>query len=355
MKKTKESSSEIISIINNLFLSRNLSLFIGSGCSTPTIPLIGATFEIIKKDPLVQNCLGEFSESSDLENYLNWLISGIKYFKNSNEFEYQKCLNAYNVTLDILLSSISIIYPNETLLDYIYFYNKIFEMNKSKKNFILSIFTTNYDLFNESALEKIGVNYTSGFRGDITRRFDPSIFRYRLVDSENRYKDKWIPLKNFAKLFKLHGSINWKMNDGIVVQEEKPIKKDEVIIFPSIDKHNETNKSPYSELFRELSLNLQSPNTTLIILGYGFSDDHINQLIIQSCENEDFVLLSFVNKNEIKVKMFMDKVSSRRNCHFIGGVENGVNSGHYFKVIASKYLGQPEEIISQLNSGLIHE
>ena len=40
-----------------------------------------------------------------------------------------------------------------------------------------------------------------------------------------------------------------------------------------------------------MSIKLQSPNTTLIILGYGFGDEHINNLIAQSLINEDFNLI----------------------------------------------------------------
>ena len=40
-----------------------------------------------------------------------------------------------------------------------------------------------------------------------------------------------------------------------------------------------------------MSIKLQSSNTTLIILGYGFGDEHINNLIAQSLINEDFNLI----------------------------------------------------------------
>lgn len=44
------------------------------------------------------------------------------------------------------------------------------------------IFTTNYDLFNEVAMDRLGIPYCNGFAGAIERRFNPSVFRYSLAE-----------------------------------------------------------------------------------------------------------------------------------------------------------------------------
>src|SRR5690606_37606019 len=98
----------------------------------------------------------------------------------------------------------------ESITNYCNFYNTVFLQREFKNLAPVNIFTSNYDLFNEVAMEKLGIHYTNGFRGSVIRMFDPSIFRMRLVDDENRYKDKWSTIRKYIKLYKIHGSVDWK-------------------------------------------------------------------------------------------------------------------------------------------------
>ncbi|MEF2985638.1 SIR2 family protein, partial [Pseudomonas aeruginosa] len=75
------------------------------------------------------------------------------------------------------------------------------------------IFTTNYDLFNEYALENNNIIYSTGIQNTILKKFDINQFKYRVVDDTNRYKEKWQPVSKEANLYKIHGSINWKSNE----------------------------------------------------------------------------------------------------------------------------------------------
>ena len=65
-------------------------------------------------------------------------------------------------------------------------------------------------------------------------------------------------------------------------------------------KHKQTAQAPYSELFREFANILQVPNTTLIVMGYGFPDEHINNIISQNLKNQDFNLIVLVIKQRKK-------------------------------------------------------
>ncbi len=44
------------------------------------------------------------------------------------------------------------------------------------------VFTTNYDLFNERAMDRLGLPYANGFSGVVERRFNPATFRYALAE-----------------------------------------------------------------------------------------------------------------------------------------------------------------------------
>jgi len=234
----------------------------------------------------------------------------------------------------------------ETKSNYRQFYNAIFSIRDMKDYSPVNIYTSNYDLFNEVAMEELGIQYTNGFIGTVRRVFSPSVFQLRLVDDENRYKDKWSIFRRYVKLYKIHGSIDWKYDreSGNVIQsniEEEDL--DDILIYPTMNKHLETRQSPYSELFRALTINLQKANSTLIVMGYGFPDEHINHLISQSLMNDDFTLIVFGNKNEDGAKKFIEKHQNKRNFHFIGGSINIDNDAHFFSNIIDYINGGHED------------
>ena len=75
------------------------------------------------------------------------------------------------------------------------------------------VFTTNYDLFNEKAMDRLGLACCNGFSGIVERRFNPSIYRYALAEQLDLSSKKWVAVSSFVYLCKLHGSINW-VDDG---------------------------------------------------------------------------------------------------------------------------------------------
>lgn len=365
----EEKINEIKRFLGKLLLSKNLNILIGSGCSVSCIPLMGQSFTKIK--PKLKGTLGKFENMDDIEGYLNWLVNAINFNIDDNEIKRYK--SSFDITINALIESmpkfehynldkesineellnsdIDLNKVNETLINYQSFFNSIFD-KRSRSPVPLSpvnIFTTNYDLFIESALEKSNVHYTTGFQGGINRIFNSSMFNFRYVDTENRYKKKWDPVKRFAKVYKLHGSTNW-INDGkkIYQTESSTNSNNQVMIYPSYVKHDITNQTPYSELFRELTLNLQKPNSVLIVIGFGFPDEHINQLIEQALNNEDFILLIFGNYEEEKIKNFYDRNNSKNNIHLIGGDYEEIideekekkpkGKLHYFENIFSEFL-----------------
>ncbi|WP_052360590.1 SIR2 family protein [Oceanobacillus manasiensis] len=332
---------EISSFIKKRLLTNNLNFLLGSGCSFSAIPSMGDTFKKIKPE-LKKSAIGKYyeEENDNIEDYLNWLNTALKFLSDSGESD--KNIKDYQdnflMTKEALLKSINIDYKAEnSVMDlYIQFYNEIFSVRDNKDYTPVNIFTTNYDLFNEVALEKTNIRYTNGFRGIINRAFDPSEFNYRLVDDMNRYKDKWSIVRKFVKLYKVHGSIDWfyDSNTQKVMQTSNSHHDTQnALIYPTINKHIETQQTPYSELFREFTINLQKSNSTLIVLGYGFPDQHINQLISQALSNEDFTLIVFANLGEEKIEAFYSKHKNIKNIHVIGGCfseDTSFSDGHHF-------------------------
>lgn len=344
---------EVSTFIKHHCSSENLNFLIGSGASLPAVPLMSWTFTKIKQKDEIEPYLGKFIDSDDIENYLNWLNNAIAFHgeESRETYFYQK---AFKTTKDELLKTMPKSYLGdpfnenvvETLGNYKNFYENVFNQREFKNHSPLNVFTTNYDLFNEVAMEDLGIHYSNGFKGSVKRVFNPYEYRLRLVDDENRYKEKWSTLKRYIKLHKLHGSIDWEYSDDLnSIIQQNPNYNDNtenVMIYPTIHKHLESQQSPYSELIREFTTDLQKPNSTLIVIGYGFPDDHINQLISQALNNEDFTLIVFGNSEEPKAKSLLKENMDRLNFHFIGGSFKTQDDGHHFANFI-EYIGCVEE------------
>lgn len=138
----------------------------------------------------------------------------------------------------------------------------------------IEIFTTNYDLLMEDALEDLEIPYFDGFSG--SRR---SFFDLRAVE------DDLIP-KHWSRLWKIHGSINW-YQESVAGQKKvyrsSVIKKDAShLIYPSHLKYEESRKMPYLALIDQLNRFIRKKSSLLILSGYSFSDGHLNDTIINA-------------------------------------------------------------------------
>ena len=344
--------------LKNELKNKNLNIFIGSGCSTPSIPLMGKTIGNILKDEknisikkkineYIELKNNEFEENNkfsieyfnDIEGFLTWLGKGIDFEKNiSVKNEYKEIYSSLKKQfIDTIPKFDNHEYKNSsTIENYNRFYNYIFE-NRKLEFPKLNVFTTNYDLFNEYSFEYNKFQYTTGFDTGLNQFFNINQFSYRLVDSKERYKDKWQPTTKEVNLYKLHGSINWIEKNNRLVQSVNDEKDENIIIYPTALKHEETRQSPYSELFRELSIQLQKPNSLLFIMGYGFGDEHINNIISQSLSNPDFTLIVFGDIGEVGLAKF-DEENQSANFHIIGGeTKNSDKKAHYFSEIVSQF------------------
>jgi hypothetical protein len=130
----------------------------------------------------------------------------------------------------------------------------------------IEIFTTNYDLLIEQALERMRAPYFDGFTGAKEPFFDPSSV------ASNDLPTRW------TRLWKLHGSLGWTANvRGEVIRTGQPCATH--LVFPEHMKYDQTQKAPYSALFDRLRAFLMTPDTLLISTGFSFADAHISARI----------------------------------------------------------------------------
>ncbi|WP_299082973.1 SIR2 family protein [uncultured Ruegeria sp.] len=141
----------------------------------------------------------------------------------------------------------------------------------------IEIFTTNYDLLLEQALDDLEVPYFDGFVG--SRR---SFFDLRAVE-ENLIPVHW------SRLWKIHGSINW--HQETVGQEKKVYRSSHPeegathLIYPSHLKYEESRKMPYLALIDQLNRFIRRKSSFLVLSGYSFNDGHLNDAIINALKS----------------------------------------------------------------------
>lgn len=357
-KSNEDKFTQVSSFLKNWLKIENLNVFIGSGCSMPAISLMNETFQktlVANPDVYTEDTYEvyekkheEIGKEINIEEYLDWLIQAINFYDITNNSKKEQYVNAFETTIEGIINSMPDEYHGneknkEVLKKYSDFYEAIFNARLNLNGESVNIFTSNYDLFNEVALEKNNIDYTTGFKGNVKRFFSPSVFRFRIVDDENRYKDKWDPIRRYIKLYKIHGSVNWledeSTNKIIQTDDNKTDKNEKRMIYPTMSKHNLTRQSPYSELFREFSISLQKPKSVLFIIGYGFPDAHINQLIHQGLDNPDLTIIIFGNPKEENLEEFIEASNKPSNLHIIGGYDSKESVGHHFTNVVHYFGG----------------
>ncbi|MBI4658754.1 MAG: SIR2 family protein [Verrucomicrobia bacterium] len=138
----------------------------------------------------------------------------------------------------------------------------------------VEIFTTNYDLLMEQAFEDCRVPYFDGFAG-VRKPF----FDLRAME-EDMLPPRW------ARLWKLHGSINWYQvaDKGVFRSTTTDDVGAKRVIHPSHLKYQESRRMPYLAMIDRLRAFLKQPTATLVLCGYSFRDEHINEVIVQGLE-----------------------------------------------------------------------
>lgn len=107
------------------------------------------------------------------------------------------------------------------------------------------------------------------------------------------------------------------------------------MIYPTPQKDHSTLMVPYSDLFRLMQNNLIKNNSILLTIGYSFSDEHINRIILNALTVYNFRLVIFGDSpmiNELK------KIGDNRIW-----IINSDNKIHYFKNIVEKVLPMLDE------------
>lgn len=178
------------------------------------------------------------------------------------------------------------------------------------------LFTLNYDTLFEQALEELGIQYFDGFSGKASSRFDPAVYGLDIYYPGDVAEGRVRRFDKFLQLYKLHGSLHWYVDaDGIyrarhrdlsftadyrkqtLDEKAKQLQSEDFSsiqsfgILPTSQKFTQTLDMPYAHLFRLFHARLNQPQTFLLVVGYGFGDDHVTRIIETALMNPSLVML----------------------------------------------------------------
>ena len=246
--------------LRELALTKRLCFLIGSGASMPAINLMNH-FESENKESANEELLRKVKTVSD------------QLINNKSQGDINDVLQSYKRLItsisNILTKSNSRNSPNEAV-----------------------IFTTNYDLFIEKALDDIlpqtPLIFNDGAKGYFNRYLDSSNFNKTV--SYRGLNDNYIDELPSISLIKPHGSVNWKKdNDKILVTDK--VENEPVVVKPTGYEGQETFlNNHFHDMLRSFQLELDKPQTVLFAIGFSFQDQHISQMIRRALGNRQLII-----------------------------------------------------------------
>jgi SIR2-like domain len=117
--------------------------------------------------------------------------------------------------------------------------------------------------------------------------YDPSVAMQPVADPKTQGR-----LQNQMNVIKLHGSFNWRSADGNNVMVVGTDKTAEIAAHPLLNW--------YADIFREV---LSAGDVRLMIVGYGFADEHINAVIAEAVENHGLTVFIWNTMPDFKRKV----------------------------------------------------
>lgn len=213
----------------------------------------------------------------------------------------------------------------------------------------IDLFTPNYDLLVEEAFEQQQIPHFDGFVGSREPFFDIASIEQDAIP------------RRWTRLWKLHGSINWqRRDDGTVFRAQGRAAFGKAMIYPSHLKYDQSRRMPYLAMIDRLRAFFRSGGhaqgfgpPVLVVCGYSFSDDHLNEVLLDGLRGNPaaqcFVLAySALDSSKAVVKF----ASGQPNLTVLAldGAVVGTRTGHYGKP-ASAVANQEPWIVNEPVSG----
>lgn len=308
----KDDDKELVENLKSVAINKQLNFLIGSGTSVPAIPLMNQV---------------EVRPGEDLNTNLTKTVMEVSKKIIMNDSTVENIVNVqrtYTKFLQIIVDLLNLSNARQT-----------------PKH--VNIFTTNYDLFLENAADVIMRNnrvvFNDGANGYFKRVLDSS--NYNRVVAYKGLNDNYIDEIPSISLIKPHGSVNWKSDDNDKIQIMNDVVSDPVIVKPTGYESQETFiNNHFHEMLRLFQLELDKPQSVLIIIGFSFQDKHIGKMIKRAMQNPELMIYVFGYVDEDKGK-YLKNISidvERPNFHILTPKDFAKN--HLSKINSDKTDGK---------------
>lgn len=296
-----------------MLLSENLLVLAGAGSSVmdkePGGKLMAGLWETIKIQ-LDNRESGSFDKLLSLVNHdpnehnLETLLSKLQIEKKAleNKNNDVSTIETGIVQLEkIIVDECKFFLPDDS--PHSLFLNKLMK-SRGKTSHRLKIFTLNYDTCFEQAADKLNAVIIDGFCFTQTSRFSSGDFDLDIIRREQaRIQKEDNFFSKVFHLYKIHGSVNWQKPtppELNIIKKDNPTEA--LLIYPNSSKFEYSYQMPFFELISRFQISLRIPNTTLLIIGYGFNDEHINR-ILEEAMRTNINMKTFIVNRSIKVSV----------------------------------------------------
>ncbi len=265
VRDQSEKDDGFIKEIRKLMITKQLNFLIGSGASAKTISLMSSVGDDSGNTRLVE----EVKEVS-------------KKILKSDE-TIQDNLKDYTCFLESVIDVINLSNSRQT--------------PKS-----VNLFTTNYDLYIEKAVDELtGIRrfvFNDGANGYFHRLLESS--NYNRVVSYKGLNDNYISEIPSISLIKPHGSVNWSEQDGAIIIGNEVSDSPQIVKPTGIEERDTFLDNHYFEMLRIFQLELDKPQSILFVFGFSFQDQHIGKMVRRALQNPELLVVAFGYTDEDK-------------------------------------------------------
>ncbi len=323
-----------------LSYSKNIGFFFGAGTSCafglPNIVSltneVEATISLRSEFDKAKQSLMQLTGKAEvsIEDLLNYIrqIRDITHEKADRQHDGISGSIAKQLDINICRRIFDILKEKEATSDITDIQKFFAWYDTSNRNYVKEIFTTNYDMLLEKAMEANHTPCFDGFVGSYEPFFWPESI------------EKFVPVSdltgNWIRLWKIHGSLNWESKQKSSEEEAKIIRigkidepQNELLIYPSKEKYDLSRKQPFIAYFDRLKHYLLRGELLFVFSGYSFLDQHINDVILNCLrQNARLYAVAFCFSDEQVVRM-EDLGKSNLNLCAMGPTKTIVNGKLY--------------------------
>lgn len=300
-------------------LTKNLNILIGSGVSNPAIPLM----KFFSKDDKGMTVSKE-DANANLENHI-WKVSSFLLWEHNDRIKYfvenidKQTL--YSTDYFTELKNFNTFENNigYVLERYVKFLEKVITLlytsNSRTVSKSVSIFTTNYDLFIENSLDLLMKNenfiFNDGSNGYFHKVLDSS--NYNKSVAYRGLNENYLNELPSISLIKPHGSMNWEKGENNQILIRPYVVDQPVVVKPTGLEGQETYlNNHFHDMLRVFQLELDKPQSVLIVVGFSFQDDHIAKMVRRSLKNPELMTYIFCYSDSdyevIKKNLSLDNI-----------------------------------------------